>query len=97
MNSGREHGFNTHQLGADPQGVGKGFCVRLLTEEVLCLMICSKDSSFGALARREGVASSTWYISLATSVSDNIVMVHLGGTALGNLFSQPEDNVQAAS
>lgn len=44
------------------------------TEAVLFLMISSSKSSFGALARREGVASSTWYISLATSVSDNIMI-----------------------
>lgn len=51
--------------------------MRLLTDEVLFLIICSKDSSFGALDRREGLASSTWYMSLATSVSDNMVVVHL--------------------
>lgn len=51
--------------------------VRLLTDEVLFLMICSRDNSFGALDRREGLASSTWYMSLATSVSDNIVKIHL--------------------
>lgn len=57
--------------------------VRLLTDEVLFLIICSKDSSLGALDRREGLASSTWYISLATSVSDNIVFVRLEFTIQG--------------
>lgn len=34
--------------------------VNSLTDDVLFLMICSNDSSFGALDRREGLASSTW-------------------------------------